>query len=121
MANEKEPPIDAQRARELLKRERVRIEEALAGTERARKEELGEIQDETAPEADAGLIHEEQVDDAVTRSLRLELEAVERAEKRLEGGTYGFSVESGEPIPPERLESIPWAERTKEEQERIGG
>jgi RNA polymerase-binding transcription factor DksA len=31
-----------------------------------------------------------------------------------------LSVESGEPIPVERLETIPWAERTAEEEERLG-
>ena len=33
-------------------------------------------------------------------------------------GTYGLSVESGEPIPDDRLEAVPWAERTVEEQAR---
>ena len=33
-------------------------------------------------------------------------------------GTYGLSVDSGEPIPDDRLEAIPWAERTVEEQSR---
>jgi DnaK suppressor protein len=50
--------------------------------------------------------------------LREELEAVERAEQRLQEGTYGLSIESGEPIPAARLEAIPWAERTAEEQDR---
>jgi DnaK suppressor protein len=43
---------------------------------------------------------------------------IERAERRLEEGTYGLSVESGQPIPDARLEAIPWAERTAEEQTR---
>jgi DnaK suppressor protein len=43
---------------------------------------------------------------------------VERAEKRLEAGTYGLSVESGLPIPDERLEAYPTAERTVEEEAR---
>lgn len=47
--------------------------------------------------------------------LAEELAAVERAEARLADGTYGLSVESGEPIPDERLEAIPTAERTVEE------
>ncbi len=50
--------------------------------------------------------------------LRKELTAVERAEARLAEGTYGLSVESGEPIPDGRLEARPTAERTVEEQER---
>ena len=37
----------------------------------------------------------------------------------MEEGTYGVSVESGEPIPDGRLEAIPWAERTAEEQSRL--
>jgi DnaK suppressor protein len=36
-------------------------------------------------------------------------------------GTYGLSVESGEPIPDERLEAIPTAERTVEEEARRSG
>ena len=51
--------------------------------------------------------------------LERELEAIERAEQRVEEGTYGISVESGEPIPDGRLEAIPWAERTAEEQARL--
>jgi DnaK suppressor protein len=67
------------------------------------------------------VIEEEQVDAALATQLRSELEAVERAEERLKDGTYGFSIESGEPIPAGRLEAVPWAERTAEEQERLEG
>jgi len=52
--------------------------------------------------------------------LRRELDAVQRAEARLAEGTYGLSVESGKPIPDARLEALPTAERTIEEQDRIG-
>ena len=51
--------------------------------------------------------------------LEQELEAVDRAVKRVEDGTYGLSVESGEPIPDARLEAVPHAERTVEEQARF--
>jgi DnaK suppressor protein len=40
---------------------------------------------------------------------------IERAQKRLEAGTYGLSVRSGRPIPDERLEADPAAELTVEE------
>jgi DnaK suppressor protein len=43
---------------------------------------------------------------------------VERAEARLAAGTYGLSIESGKPIPDERLEILPAAERTTEEEAR---
>jgi len=49
------------------------------------------------------------------------LEPVERAERRLQDGTYGLSVESGEPIPDARLEIYPTAELTVEEEEARGG
>ena len=54
----------------------------------------------------------------LAEELRERLAAIERAERRLEEGTYGLSVESGQPIPDARLEAIPWAERTVEEQAR---
>jgi DnaK suppressor protein len=114
----RKPPIDEACARELLRRERERIERSLADLERVRSSELDQRDTETELIADGQLIEEEEVDDAVATQLDAELRAVERAEKRLEDGTYGFSVESGEPIPAQRLEAIPWAERTQEEQER---
>ena len=112
------PTIDEDRARELLRRERERIENSLAQLERLHRGEIEGVDTELDGYADGELIKEGQVDEAVAAQLRPELEAVERAEKRLEEGTYGLSVESGEPIPAERLEAIPWAERTPAEQER---
>jgi DnaK suppressor protein len=115
--SDRQPPIDEAYARELLRRERERIESALADTGRVRRSELDEIDTETEKGEDTSFVDEE-VDDALATQLRAELEAVERADQRLADGAYGFSVESGEPIPAERLETVPWAERTPEEQER---
>ena len=90
-----------------------------AGLQRNLQGEKAEIETATDPADDAELIEEEQVDDALAAQLRRELEAIERAEDRLREGAYGLSVESGEPIPAERLEAIPWAERTAAEEERL--
>ena len=57
-----------------------------------------------------------QFDEGRSEDLRRDLEAVARAEARLDAGTYGISVESGKPIPDERLEAVPTAERTAEEE-----
>lgn len=114
-----EAEIAADRARELLARERERIEEALADLERTRRNDQEEIETATDPADDAEVLESGTVDDALTGQLRRELAAVERAEARLAEGTYGLSIESGEPIPAERLEAIPWAERTAAEQERF--
>jgi RNA polymerase-binding transcription factor len=110
--------MDADLAGELLARERERIERALA--------ELAEPEtDPQADPADAGdnapELLDEEIDAALAEPLREELAAVERAERRLAEGTFGRSVESGEPIPDARLQSIPWAERTAEEQARYEG
>jgi DnaK suppressor protein len=121
---DRKAPIDDAQARKLLKDERKRIEGALGDLVRVRESEVDEISDDTDPADAGGHIEEEQIDDALVRSLRGELEAVERAEKRLEDGGFGFSVESGKPIPRKRLEAVPWAERTAEEQknyERVHG
>jgi RNA polymerase-binding transcription factor len=112
--------LDEARARELLAAERTRIER-----------ELGELAE---PGADAELAHGDQhlADEASdlyedefragrVDDLREELRAVERAEQRLASGTFGLSVESGLPIPDERLEAYPTAERTVEEERRAHG
>ena len=112
------PEVDESRGRELLARERSRIESSLADHERMRRSELEELSGDVEPVDEGEQIEDEEVDDALATQLRAELEAVERAEKRLEDGGYGLSVESGEAIPAGRLEAVPWAERTAEEQER---
>ena len=108
--------MEPEHARELLARRRVEIERKLPG--------LGVREGAEGPEDpfDAADVSPELVDaeltSAVAEQLREELEAIERAQRRLAEGTYGLSVESGEPIPDARLEAIPWAERTAEEQAR---
>jgi DnaK suppressor protein len=106
-----------ERARELLARERERIEGLLASLERS--EDTGELADYDQHPADSGSeTFEEELEEGLAEDLRARLVAIERAEQRLEDGTYGVSVESGKPIPDGRLEAIPWAERTAEEQSR---
>lgn len=118
MPGDKKPPIPPDRARALLSGERERIESELAGLDRQHKGDVAAGQDERNLEDTGERIEEESVDDAVAQSLKKKLQAIERAEKRVEDGTYGLSVVSGEPIPEKRLEAIPWAERTKDEEEK---
>jgi DnaK suppressor protein len=106
--------MDDQRARELLAAERARIESALsrAGIEPTDELSTVEIAD------DASDTYQNEFDQGRSDDLRAQLAALERAEERLRNGTYGVSVESGERIPDERLEAIPTAERTVEEEAR---
>jgi DnaK suppressor protein len=105
--------MDPARARELLAAERTRIERALA---RLGHEDTGEPADEEDPANLASELYEDELDQGLADELREELAAVERAEARLADGTYGLSIESGKPIPDERLEAVPTAERTVEEE-----
>jgi DnaK suppressor protein len=108
--------MDDDRARELLARERERIEGELA--------ELGPDPNDDRDEPgdrDSEDLYQQEFDATRATDLREQLGAVERAEARLAAGTYGLSVESGDPIPDGRLEAVPTAERTVEEEARRGG
>src|SRR5439155_23686291 len=105
--------MDPDRARELLAGERKRIERALA---RLGHLDTGEPADEDDPANLASDLYQDEFDEGLADDLRAELAAVERAEGRLAAGTYGLSIESGKPIPDERLEAIPTAERTAAEE-----
>jgi DnaK suppressor protein len=108
--------MDTEHARELLAREHARIERALAD---ATRRDDNEDHPDPFEAADVGPdLLDAELGEGQAERLREELAAVERAETRLAQGTYGLSVESGEPIPDARLETIPWAERTAEEQAR---
>jgi DnaK suppressor protein len=108
--------VDPDRARQLLKQERERIEEAIADLRREAPEEA-DNKVEPGDERDEGL-YQDEYDAGRMRDYEEQLAAVERAEARLADGTYGMSVESGEPIPDARLEAYPMAERTVEEEQR---
>jgi RNA polymerase-binding transcription factor len=98
--------MDPDRARELLAAERTRIEEAIAALEETEADK-----DEPGDEGSENL-YQAEFDAGRAEDLAKELAAVERAEARLAAGTYGLSVESGEPIADERLEAFPAAEHT---------
>ena len=110
--------MDADRARELLAAERQRIERALG---RLGRQDDSEPADEYDPANLASDLYQDELDEGLAEDLRAQLAAVGRAEERLAAGTYGLSVESGEPIPDERLEVSPTAELTVEEERRRYG
>ncbi len=107
--------MDPDRARELLARERARVEQAMAAKGEGPLE--GDDRIEPGDEGSEDL-YQDEFDAGRADDLRDQLAALERAEARLADGTYGLSIESGEPIPDARLEAVPTAERTVEEQQR---
>jgi DnaK suppressor protein len=104
--------VDAERARQLLASERERLETAIA--------ELGGSENDESGDSDSETLYQNEFDATQAADLAPQLEAVERAEERLAAGTYGLSVDSGDPIPDARLEALPTAERTVAEEERRG-
>ena len=109
--------MDQDRARSLLIAERDEVRSLLKESEAAGQDDrVAEVESEAEDNADAALaLTEEGEDDAISESLRDRLDAIDRALHRLDNGTYGRSVRSGQPIPDERLEADPAAELTVEE------
>jgi DnaK suppressor protein len=110
--------VEAERARELLANERRRIELALG---RIGRQDDGEPADEYDPANLAADLYQDELEEGREQDLCEQLAAVERAEDRLAAGTYGRSVESGVLIPDERLEAVPTAELTAEEERARSG
>ena len=105
--------MDPDRVRELLAAERAHIERSLAHLE---GQDTSEPADEVDPGNLASELYQAEFDEGLADDLNEQLAAVDRAEARLAAGTYGLSIGSGKPIPEERLEAVPTAERTVEEE-----
>lgn len=108
--------MEPARAQQLLAQERERIEQALAALDGPLE---GNARVEPNDLDDEGL-YQDEYDEGRRHGLQQDLAALERAEARLAEGTYGRSIESGDPIPDGRLEARPTAERTVAEEERLG-
>jgi DnaK suppressor protein len=115
--NEGTTTVDQQRARVLIEAERERVRRLLGDVAEA------EVADRKGADEPSDFGEQGQrltaqgTDELVADSLRERLVALDRAEQRMEHGTYGRSTRSGKPIPDERLEADPAAELTVEEAE----
>lgn len=102
---------------EALKEELNRMR---SGMEEDERERSREFQDETPDSGDESqYIFTREMDATIEGQVERRLEDVERALQKIEEGTYGLSDESGEEIPKGRLEAVPEAIRTVEEQQRF--
>ena len=107
--------LDTDRARELLIAERERIQRELAELVHAQEDQAPELEEFDAANRALELIQDE-LAQGLAEDLKERLAAVDRAEQRLGAGTYGLSILSGMPFPDERLEVVPTAELTVEEE-----
>jgi DnaK suppressor protein len=64
---------------------------------------------------------QDELDEGREDDLREQLAALSGLRSASRAGTYGLSTESGRPIPDERLELLPTAELTAEEERVRGG
>jgi DnaK suppressor protein len=103
-------------ARERLMAERAEVSQLLTDAVSAGRQDREVEVGETGDYADSAQpLTAQGVDDAIAEGFRARIAAIDRALKRLDDGTYGRSVLSGEPIPDGRLEADPAAELTVEE------
>jgi DnaK suppressor protein len=110
--------VDEDKARALVQAKRAEVQSLLETTEREGRQDRASEDEQGADISDpAQPLTAQFENEAITATLRDRLAALDRAEQRLKDGTYGRSVESGRPIPDERLEADPAAELTIEEAE----
>jgi RNA polymerase-binding transcription factor DksA len=81
--------------------------------------EQGDVQfDEESGEGDTLAVERER-DLVLSAQARVQIEEIDHALAKLDDGTYGLCEVSGQPIPKERLEAIPWARERVEY--KVGG
>jgi DnaK suppressor protein len=101
-----------------LRVELERVRDGLQDDERYRAEEEENFTEHDSGDMSQSLFTRE-VDATVEQQVDRRLQYVDRALQKIEEGTYGLSDDSGEPIPRGRLEAVPEALRTVEEQQRF--
>lgn len=101
--------------RRALEAERAKLRSALEAHQR---EGRGIAEEENDDADTAGRMVDQ--DDALRLAGfdRTLLDDVEHALAKFDRGTYGTSEASGAPIPLDRLRAMPWARRTREEEDR---
>ena len=111
--------VDRQRERLIgLRDELVRIREGVAEDERDLSESEGDFTQHDSGDMSQSMFTRE-MDASIGEQVERRLGEVDRALQKIKEGTYGLSDESGEPIPRGRLEAVPEALRTVEEQQRF--
>lgn len=109
--------IAQQRARlEALRRHLLGGEEDALTDERTSQEQHGDEAEEF--EDDAQGMAQDEINQSLRNVNDQRIGDIQRALQKIAEGTYGFSDKSGAPIPKARLEAMPEAIYTVEEQDR---
>jgi DnaK suppressor protein len=107
--------MDDERARTLLQEERAKVQRLLGRADAVGQADRQAVDQDAGSSDAAELLTSQGTDDALSAELEDRLAALDRAEQRLNAGTFGRSIRSGQTIPDERLEADPAAELTVEE------
>ena len=111
--------IEKQKDRLLdLKEELLRVRRGMEEDERSRAEQEGDFSEHDSGDMSREIFNRE-MDATIGEQVERRLEDIDRALLKIEEGTYGLSDVSGDPIPQGRLEAMPEAVRTVEEQQSI--
>lgn len=111
--------VERQRERLLgMRDELLRIREGVAEDERDLGEREGDFTEHDFGDMSQDMFTRE-MDASIGEQAERRLGEVDRALQKIDEGTYGLSDDSGEPIPRGRLEAVPEAIRTVEEQQRF--
>ena len=111
--------VERQRERLLgVRDELLRIREGVAEDERDLGEREGDFTEHDFGDMSQDMFTRE-MDASIGEQAERRLGEVDRALQKIDEGTYGLSDDSGEPIPRGRLEAVPEAIRTVEEQQRF--
>jgi DnaK suppressor protein len=109
--------IEKQKGRLLdLKEELLRVRRGMGEDERSRAEQEGDFSEHDSGDMSREIFNRE-MDATIGEQVERRLEDIDRALQKIEEGTYGLSDVSGDPIPQGRLEAMPEAVRTVEEQQ----
>ena len=100
-----------------LRDELLRIQRGMEGDQQNRGEEQGDTQPDSGDESQD--MFNREMDATIGQQAGQRVQDVERALEKIEEGTYGLSDESGDPIPKGRLEAMPEAIRTVNEQQEF--
>jgi len=111
--------VERQRERLLgMRDELLRIREGVAEDERDLGEREGDFTEHDFGDMSQDMFTRE-MDASIGEQAERRLGEVDRALQKIDEGTYGLSDDSGEPIPRGRLEAVPEAIRTVDEQQRF--
>ena len=105
---QKRDDLDLNHFRELLLKEKARLEAEIASVRQevdtiAAEDEIDDVEDM------AELAVDNDRDQGVLKALQTELQDVEDALRKIAEGSYGFDEKTGAPIPKARLEAYPAA------------